>query len=195
MRVALYSRVSTVGKNQDPENQAAQMRAWAAANGHEVVAEYSDMASGSKSNRPEFKQMLDDAADGRFDMLLFWALDRLSREGVLKTLQYLERLDAAGACWRSHTEAYLDSCGVFRDAVLAILAAVARQERLRVSERVKAGLEQARNAGRYAGRPREISQKTVDDMVALRKSGKTTRELAYLYKISKGSVIKYTRGI
>src|SRR5208337_2238987 len=84
----------------------------------------------------------------RWRMLLFWSLDRLSREGVYATLGILKCLDDAGVCWRSHTEAYLDSCGVFKDAVLAILAAVAKQERIRISERVKAGLETARSKGR-----------------------------------------------
>lgn len=92
-------------------------------------------------------------------MLLFWSLDRLSREGVMATLQHLQRLDAAGVCYRSHTEPYLDSCGIFKDAVLAILAVVAKQERLRISERVKSGLDKARSEGRVGGRPRVV----VDD--------------------------------
>jgi hypothetical protein len=56
-------------------------------------------------------------------------LDRFSREGVLETLQHLQRLNAWGVNWRSYTEAYLDSCGAFRDAVLSILATIAKQER------------------------------------------------------------------
>ena len=56
-----------------------------------------------------------DAAQRRFDVLLFWALDRFSREGVIETLNYLQRLNSLGINWRSHTEQYLDSCGVFRE--------------------------------------------------------------------------------
>jgi DNA invertase Pin-like site-specific DNA recombinase len=67
----------------------------------------------------------------RFEVLLFRALDRFSREGVLETLNYLQRLNSFGVNWRSHTEQYLDSCGVFREAVLAILAVIAKQERIR----------------------------------------------------------------
>jgi DNA invertase Pin-like site-specific DNA recombinase len=63
--------------------------------------------------------MWHDAAQRRFDVVLFWALDRFSREGVLETLNYLHRLNSFGINWRSHTEQYLDSCGVFREAVLA----------------------------------------------------------------------------
>lgn len=155
MRAALYARVSTKDKGQDWENQAAQIRTWATQNGHEIIAEYSDTVSGSgKVRRPQFEQMLEDAKSRKFDMLLFWSLDRLSREGVYETLMHLRKLDEAGVCWRSHTEAYLDSCGAFKDAVLAILAAIAKQERLRISERVKAGLEVAKSRGKRSGRPR-----------------------------------------
>ncbi len=154
MTTGIYARISTVGKGQDVENQVAQIKAWAAQEGHEIVEVYTDQVSGSgKVRRPAFERMLEDAAAGKFKMLLFWSLDRLSRQGVLETLRILEKLDHAGVCWRSHTEAYLDSCGVFRDAVLAILAAIAKQERIRISERVKAGLDVARAQGRRGGRP------------------------------------------
>lgn len=169
MTAAIYARVSTVGKGQDTENQVSQMRAWAAVAGHEIVDLYVDHTSGAKASRPEFERMMVDAAAGRFTMLLFWSLDRLSREGVLQTLLHLRRLDDAGCCWRSHTEAYLDSCGVFREAVLAILAAVAKQERLRISERVKAGLETARAKGRVGGRRHVVRDPGVmAQVVALR---------------------------
>jgi DNA invertase Pin-like site-specific DNA recombinase len=85
--------------------------------------------------------------------LLFWALDRLSREGVLETLQHLSRLTAFGVGYRSFTEQYFDSCGIFKDAVIAIIATVAKQERVRISQRVRAGLDLARSKGRRIGRP------------------------------------------
>ena len=97
--------------------------------------------------------MLRDVALRRFDVLLFWSLDRLTREGSLPTLQYLNALSEFGIGYRSFTEPYLDSCGVFKDAVIAILGAIARQERLRISQRVKAGLERARLKGTRTGRP------------------------------------------
>ena len=43
-----------------------------------------------------------------------WSLDRLSREGVKATLDHLEELTSYGVAWRSHTEEYLDSCGIFK---------------------------------------------------------------------------------
>jgi DNA invertase Pin-like site-specific DNA recombinase len=158
MKCALYGRVST-GK-QDNENQLAQLRQFAASQGWQIMAEYTDEISGSRSDRPQFCAMFKAASQHQFDVLLFWALDRLSREGVLETLQHLQRLTSYGVAWRSYTEQYLDSTGIFREAVIGILAAIAKQERVRRSERTKAGLEKARRHGKQLGRRRVLVDAT-----------------------------------
>ena len=102
--------------------------------------------------------------------------DRLSREGVLPTLQHLQRLTAYGIGYRSYTEQYFDSCGIFRDAVIAIIATVAKQERIRISERVRAGLSTARNKGKRLGRPKVfVSRARIE---SLRQEGLSWREIA-----------------
>ena len=68
-----------------------------------------------------------------------------------ETLQHLQRLTAYGVGYRSFTEQYLDSCGLFKDAVISILATIAKQERVRLSERTVAGLHRARQQGRVGG--------------------------------------------
>ena len=151
--VAVYARVSTRDKGQDTENQLVQLREFAAKQGWTIAREYVDYCSGSTDARPEFQSMFADASKRRFDLLLFWSLDRLSREGVLETLQHLQRLTAYGVGWRSYTEQFLDSVGPFRDAVLAIFACLAKQERIRISERTRAGLDVARAKGKRLGRP------------------------------------------
>jgi DNA invertase Pin-like site-specific DNA recombinase len=95
---------------------------------------------------------------------------------VLATLQHLQRLTSYGVNWRSLTEQYLDSCGIFRDAVLSILATIAQQERVRISERVQAGLARARKHGRVGGRPRIVVNR--DKVVAMKEAGKTRAEIA-----------------
>ncbi len=202
MNVALYARVSSRDKGQDTENQISAMKSWAAQQSHTVAAVYQDQASGSgKQKRPAFEAMLADAAAGKWETLLFWSLDRLSREGVYETLRYLRRLDEAGVAWRSHTEAYLDSCGVFREAVLAILAAVAKQERLRISERVMAGLEVARVKGAqgqmsksgkrlagHGGRPvAVVDTEAVERARRLRAEGLSVSQVAAEMGLSKSS--------
>jgi len=140
MRCAIYLRISTSDGRQDTENQRLQLTEYAASQNWNVVATFEDHQSGKNQDRPAFQKMMQAASQHRFDVLLFWSLDRLSREGVLPTLHLLQQLTAQHIGYKSFTEQYLDSCGIFRDAVLAILATIAKQERVRLSERTKAGL-------------------------------------------------------
>jgi DNA invertase Pin-like site-specific DNA recombinase len=156
LKVALYARVSTSDGRQDTQNQLQQLREFCAKQDWQVVAEFVDNASGKRSDRPKFQQMFDAASRREFDCLAFWSLDRFSREGVLETLQHLQRLTAYGVAYRSFTESYIDSLGPFRDVVISLLAALARQERIRLSERVVAGLARARKDGRVGGRPKVV---------------------------------------
>jgi DNA invertase Pin-like site-specific DNA recombinase len=184
MNVAIYARVST--EKQDNENQLAQLREFAAKQGWTVFAEYVDRESGSKSDRAEFQQMFVDASKRKFDLLLFWALDRLSREGVLQTLQHLNRLENYGVGFRSFTEQYFDSCGIFREAVISIMATLAKQERVRRSERTKAGLAVARARGKKLGRPQLRADITA--IARLKAQGLSLRAIARHLGIGDGSV-------
>lgn len=141
MRVGVYIRVSKEDGSQAPENQLQQMQGMIAGEQWQVYKVYRDCMSGKSDNRPAFQAMLADAEKRRFDVLLFWSLDRLSRQGALSTLLLLDRLSNMGIGFRSYTEQYLDSCHIFKDAVISILATIAKQERIRISERTKAGLE------------------------------------------------------
>jgi DNA invertase Pin-like site-specific DNA recombinase len=155
MKIAIYARVST--DKQDNGNQLEQLREFAGKQGWTIVEEFVDTATGSgKKNRPQFERMLLAASQRKFDLLLFWKLDRLSREGVRKTLVYLTRLDSWGVAWRSFMEPFFDSCGIMRDVVISIMATLAEQERISISDRTKAGLQRARRAGKKLGR-REVA--------------------------------------
>jgi DNA invertase Pin-like site-specific DNA recombinase len=187
-RAAIYARVSTKDKGQEVENQLRQLREFAALQGWTVSREYVDHETAKNGDRAEFQSMFRDASQRKFDVLLFWALDRLSREGVLETLQHLNRLTSYGIGYRSFTEQYFDSCGIFRDAVIAIIATVAKQERIRISQRVKAGLETARAKGKKLGRPRVIVDAA--RINRLRSQGRTLREIADELGYSRGLVHK-----
>ena len=130
-----------------------ELREFAGRSGWNIVTEYIDRASAKSGNRAQFQAMLTDASKRKFDMVLFWALDRFSREGTLSTLKYLERLTASGCNWRSYQESYLGSCGPFRDVVVSLMATIAKQERIRISERTIAGLNRAKRNGKKLGRP------------------------------------------
>ena len=186
MKIAIYARVSTKDKGQDTENQLVQLREFAARHGWCVFQEYVDHESGAKSDRTEFRRMFEDAGRRKFDLLLFWALDRLSREGALKTLQHLDRLESHHVGFRSYTEPYFDSCGIFKEAVVSIVATLAKQERVRLSERTKAGLAVARSKGRRIGRPRLKIQPA--EIARLRAQGLSLRAIGRSLGVSEGSV-------
>ncbi|MDD2711165.1 MAG: recombinase family protein [Verrucomicrobiae bacterium] len=193
LKVALYSRVSTT--DQETGNQLLQLREFVARQGWQVAGEYVDNGqSGAKtgSSRPEFAHMMRDASQRRFDVLLFWSLDRLSREGVSQTLDYLNRLQSWGVGFRSFTEQYLDSLGMFKDAVLAILACIAKQERVRISERTKAGLERAKRNGAKLGRP-PVTAELAGKIRELRASGKNIRAVSQALNVAVGTVCKVCR--
>ncbi len=142
--------------------------------------------TGTKAERTAFLKMFEDARLKHFDMVLFWALDRFSREGTLKTLEYLQRLDSYGVAWKSFTEQYLDSTGMFRDAVIAILATIAKQEHARLSERVVAGLRRAEREGKVLGRPKIVLDR--EKIRTMHAKGQTVRNIAEKIGVSKSLV-------
>jgi DNA invertase Pin-like site-specific DNA recombinase len=185
--VGIYCRVST-GK-QENANQLDQLQEFCAKQGWRIVAEYVDTVSGSgKLKRPQFDRMLLAASQRQFDLLLFWKLDRLSREGVRKTLRYLELLDSYGVAWRSYMEPFFDSCGIMRDVVISIMATLAEQERINISDRTRAGLERAVRAGKTLGR-REVPVDLVR-VGKMREEGLGLRGVAKKLKISVGTLQK-----
>jgi DNA invertase Pin-like site-specific DNA recombinase len=178
-KVALYARVSTKDGRQDTENQLIALREYCAKQGWEIAGEYVDHETGGHSRRPHFQRMFADARARKFDLVLFWSLDRLSREGVSATLGHLERLTGYGVGWRSFTEEYLDSTGVFKDAVIAILAVIARQERIRRSERASAAIARLRRQGHteHLGRPRKVIGAKLEKARQLRQDGLSLRAI------------------
>jgi DNA invertase Pin-like site-specific DNA recombinase len=136
------------------------------------------------------------ASRREFDVLAFWSLDRLSREGTVETLNHLQRLTSYGVDYRSFTEQYLDSTGIFKEAVIGILAAVAKQERIRLSERTIAGLERAKSQGRVGGRPKaEDDAATMKTYSKLKASGLSVRKIAFEMGVSPTTVQKLAAGL
>ena len=123
-RVAIYARVST--GDQDSENQLIGLREYCGARRWEVVADFVDEISGTTDQRSKFQAMNLAAHQKRFNIVLFWALDRFSREGVTETLNHLRYLQSCGVDFVSFREPYLNSLGVFREAIVGFLAGLAR---------------------------------------------------------------------
>lgn len=190
MRYALYARVSTrkeKGK-QDPEVQLRILREFAASQGWVLAdeCEFIDRESGTKSDRPEFAHMMEAASKHRFDILLFWSLDRFSREGILPTLKTLKRLTDYRVRYRSFEEAYIDTTNEWGDMIAAFAAKLAQLEHKRIKARIAAGLAKARADGKTLGRPRVAVDRP--KVWALHDEGKSIREIAAKTKLSHGTV-------
>ena len=194
-KVALYARVSTKDGSQDTANQLIALREYCRKQRWKIAAEYVDHDSGGHSRRPHFQRMFADARARNFDLVLFWSLDRLSREGVSATLNHLERLTASGVNWRSFTEEYLDSTGLFKDAVIAILAVIAKQERIRRSERASAAIARLKQQGKtdHLGRKRKLVGAKLQTVRQLHADGLSLRQIASRVRVSAMTVQRTLR--
>jgi DNA invertase Pin-like site-specific DNA recombinase len=187
MRVFVYARVSTPDKSQNVENQLPEMRRELKRLGWELRREFIDRASASgKRKREQFDEMMVACERHQADAILIWSLDRFSREGPLKTLLLIDRLSRAGVKVKSMREPWLDPSSPTYELLLPIFAWIARQESIRLGERVKAGMTRARNNGARFGRPRHGVP--IDTIARLRKSGASLRAIASRVKISEASV-------
>ena len=157
-RAALYLRVSTDGQTSD--NQRLALEDVAERRGWEVTTVYEDAGiSGAKGRdkRPGFDGMLKDATRRRFDVLMFWSVDRLGRSTAAVTAA-LEELDHVGVAIYADKEA-MDTSTPHGRAMLQMAAVFAELERGLIRERVMAGLRRAKAQGKRLGRPK-VARKT-----------------------------------
>ncbi len=151
MKVALYLRVSTI--DQSTENQLPVLQNWVTDRGYELVEVYSENESAWKSgHQHELARLKADAAMRKFDIVLVWALDRLSREGAAAILNLVNTLNAYGVKVISYNEAWTEAPGEIGEILYAIAGWVARMESQRRSERTKAGIERVRREGKPIGK-------------------------------------------
>lgn len=169
---ALYLRISS--DRSTLANQLAEVRQLAVARGYEPVI-YEEVESAAKA-RPVLDRMLADVRAGRVQAVAVWALDRLHRSmsGAINTVLELDRL---GVPVLSVREGWLDTSGPVRPLLVAIFGWVAEQERTRLIERTKAGLERAKREGKCLGRPR-VSPLKVAAAVERVRAGASIRDAA-----------------
>jgi DNA invertase Pin-like site-specific DNA recombinase len=193
MRVAIYARVSTNDKGQDPENQLRELRAWCVNSGHTISREYVEHETGGKGadKRKQFAALFEDAAKRKFDSVVFWALDRFSREGMAETIGHLQRLTSYGVSLHSYTEPHLATDNeLVRNILLALLSSLAKVEAQKISERTKAGMARAKAKGIKIGRPKlgiELRQKIVQRSA----KGETSYSIAKALGVDRHTAAKY----
>jgi len=150
VRAALYTRVST--DVQECENQRIALREVAEKNGWEIVLQFTDEGiSGAKGRdeRPGLDGMLKAAKARRFDMLMVWGVDRLSRS-LTHLISMLAELDEHKIGLYLHQQ-QVDTSTPAGRMVLQMSGVFAEFERSMIRERIKAGLVRAKAAGRRAG--------------------------------------------
>jgi DNA invertase Pin-like site-specific DNA recombinase len=156
MKIVIYARVSKEEGSQnmqDPENQLIPLRKFAESMGWIINREFIDYASGGSANRPAFQEMLAEVRQRHIDLILIWALDRFSREGMTNTLSYIKQLKQYKCGLKSLQESWLDTSQEgMTELLVAILAWVANEEKKRISERTKAGLAKLKSKGWKLGR-------------------------------------------
>lgn len=164
MKAAIYARVSLDETNkedrryQEPENQLQPLREWAKQKDWIIAKEYIDRGSGADPNRQQFKQMLQDAMLLRFQTILVWKFDRFSREPMFVAVGRVQKLRERGIGIKSLTESWLDTGkdNPIGDVILSIMSWAAAEERRKISERTKAGIQRRRNLGVWkGGRPKK----------------------------------------
>jgi len=152
MKTALYARVSTLDKGQDPQMQLRELREYCQRRGWTVTGEFVDVGvSGSKDSRPELNRLMVEANQRKFDTVVVWRFDRFARS-VSHLLRALETFRALGIEFVSYSEA-IDTSTPVGKMTFTVLGAVAELERSLIIERVRAGVRNARAKGKRLGRP------------------------------------------
>lgn len=153
MKVAIYARVSTADREQNPETQLMPLRDFCHAQGWEVYQEYVDTASAlDVAHRTAWQRLLDDATKRKFKIVLVFKLDRAFRS-VKHMHDTLHTWEALGIAFKSTREQFDTSTALGR-LLLNLLAALAEFELELIRERVKAGMDRAARQGKKIGRPR-----------------------------------------
>ena len=152
---AIYARVSTDNKGQSTENQIPSLQAFADRRGWPVRCVYQEEETAWKAgHQKELSRAKEDGRRGKFDILLVWALDRLSREGALPTLQVYHQFAGYKVQVISLQEPWTEVGGQLLDVLLALAGWVANMESNRRSERTRAGLARVKASGKHIGRPK-----------------------------------------
>ena len=186
MIVAVYARVST--KKQDEANQLPYLREIADNRNYEIYREYSDEASAKDVNRPAWKELMQDAADHKFDAILVTKLDRVMRSLVQLniTMSNLQTYGVKLICADIGERDFSTPMGKVQ---MQIIGAIAEWEREIIVQRTKEGLEARKAKGIRLGRKRR-DDIPLDTIVTLRISGKSWKSISKDLHIPKTTLLR-----
>jgi DNA invertase Pin-like site-specific DNA recombinase len=191
-RAALYARVSTDARGQDPETQLRQLREYAERRGFTVAGEFVDHASGTSNDRPQFKKLMEAARRREVDVVLVWRYDRFARS-TQALVNALMEFRALGVDFISHQE-NVDTTTPQGELVFGMMASLAQFESSLIGERVRAGMARAKAQGKRVSRP-PIPEATRRKVEALARQGRSINGIARELKIAYGTAWNYVRAM
>ncbi len=183
-KVAIYARVSTSNKGQDLNTQLLPLKKYCKDKKRDIVQVYTDIMSWAKESRPSLNSLLDDAKEQKFDTVLVFRFDRISRS-TKQLIDLLEKFRKLNISFISLNE-NIDTTTPTGAMMFTIIAAFAKFERDIISERVKFWIQKARSNWKQIGRKKiDVN----DDMVILHHNeGLSIRNIAQMMNISKSKV-------
>lgn len=180
MAILGYARVSTHGQVLDI--QELQLRA------EGCTKIYAEKESGISAKRPVLKQLLRDVRPG--DVIIFAALDRLTREGPYRTLSILELITSRGATYRSLAEPWADTTTDLGEVLAALVGYIARKTRQDIIRRTTAGRQRTREAGVKFGRRPKLSPQQQAQALTRRLAGERPATIAHSFKVSASTILR-----
>jgi DNA invertase Pin-like site-specific DNA recombinase len=186
-KCALYARVST--PEQNVETQLCDLRKFAEQRGYEIVAEYTDVISGTKARRPGLDAMMKDARKKRFSVIALAAFDRMARS-TRHFLQVMDELNDLGIEFISRRE-NIDTSGAMGRLFVTLIGCIAELEADLIKERIRAGMRRRKLEGFALGRqPLQVDHAA---LVRDRLSGMSLTNVAKKYGVSRASVVRFVR--
>lgn len=157
LKVVLYARVSTADKGQDPYTQIDILRKTAQIRGFEVIGEYVDHASGKDANRPQWKEVMGLASQGRIDGIMALRVDRVMRSvkhltGTIETLSKCKRASKGRGVSLIFNDFDFDPNNPNSKLVFTFLSAIAEWEREIISTRTREGMQHRISQGQKFGK-------------------------------------------
>lgn len=153
-RVAIYCRVSTTEQAEEGysiDEQNIKIREYCEREGHEIYNLYEDRGISGKNitNRPGIKQLLNDATNNKFDLVVVWKLNRISRK-LLDILNIVELLNKHNIAFRSLTENFETETPSGK-LQLNIMGAIGEFERETIADNIKLGMGAKARSGEWCG--------------------------------------------
>ena len=187
-RVALYARVSTLDKGQDPETQLIQLRQYAQNRNFKVIGEFIDYASGTTQDRIQYKLMMEAAKKRKIDVVLVWRYDRFARS-TQALVNALKEFQSSGIDFISFQE-NIDTTSPTGELVFHVMASLAQFESSLISQRVKAGMARAKAQGKQNSRP-QLPIEQQRRIFKMRKQGFSINKISKQLGIAYGTVYNY----